>query len=187
MECRTENDVVFILVHLPNETLCFNETVAEVAGLELAWSILKTDIQGDAAYRGINGVFDARSARWIYGDKRDTTIGFLDNSVSTHYDRVVEWILFTPFLDLDGFSIDEIELQTIPGHTSFNDATVAFSITSDGITYSQEWWELYGAPLDYGNRFFLRAVGYVRDWIGFKFRGASKSRMAFALMEVTYS
>jgi len=35
MECRTENDVTFILVHLPEETLCFNESVAAEFGKKL--------------------------------------------------------------------------------------------------------------------------------------------------------
>ena len=186
MESRTEDDTVFVLVHLPNETLCFNESIAGVVGKDGAWTILKTDFAGDATYRGINGVFDARSAEWVYGDKIDSTIGKLDNSVFTHYEAIVEWILFSPFLDLESMSIDEIEMETIPGNNTIDDATVAFSITSDGQTYGQEWWAMYGEPLDYGKRFFIRRVGYVSDWVGLKFRGATKSRMSFAATKVTY-
>lgn len=186
MECRTEDDVAFLLVHLPNETLCFNESISKTFGKDNAWTILKTDVQGDSPYRAINGVFDARKADWIYGDKLNGNIGKLDNSVFTHYGETVEWILYTAFLDLDGMSIDEIEIETIPGNTSFDDATVAFSMTSDGQTYGKEWFNMYGEPLDYGKRFYLRRLGDVRDWTGFKFRGATKSRMSFARTKVTY-
>ncbi len=187
METRMEENVTFVLVHLPNETLCFNESLASGIGADNAWTILKTDVQGEATYRAINGVHDARLGFWVYGDKLNGNIGKLDNSVFTHYDEIVEWLLYTAFLDLDGFSVDEIEIETIPGNTTFDDATVAFSMTYDGQTYGKEWWVMYGEPLEYGKRFFLRRLGYVRDWTGFKFRGATKSRMSFARCKVTYA
>jgi len=186
MECRQENNVTFILVHLPNETLCFNESIAKTFGISYAWLILKTDILGDVTYRGINGIFDARSAKWIYGDKWDSTIGILDNTVSTHYGDMAEWILYTPFLNLDTASIDEIEIETIPGFTSTPDATVAISLTHDGVVYGQEWWMSYGLQKDYNKNFIVRRLGYVSDWVGIKFRGVSKSRMAFSLARLTY-
>lgn len=186
MECRTENNVTFVLIHLPNETLCFNESIAAHLGSEAAWCVLKTG-KGSAAYRGINGVFDARLAKWVYGDKLDGTIGTLDNDICTQYDAIAEWILFTPFINLESFSIDEIDLETIPGHTTTLDATVALSTTYDGVTYGREYWMQYGGPSEYSQRFIVRRLGVCNDWLGFKFRGASKSRMAFALMELTYA
>lgn len=186
MESRTEDDVTFILIHLPNETLCFNETVAESFGKESAWSILKTDIAGDKTYRGINGVFDARRSQWVYGDKLSGNIGRLDNTVFTVYEEAIEWLLFSPFMKFDGMSVDEIEIETLPGGTSFEDATVAFSVTQDGLTYSKEWFTLYGEPQEYGRRFYQRRLGAFQDWAGFKFRGATKSRMSFATMKVRY-
>ena len=186
IESRTENDVTFVLVHLPEETLCFNESIAASFGKEIAWSILKTGT-GDASYRGINGVFDARSGGWVYGDKLSSNVGILDNDISTQYDAIAEWILFTPFIDLETFSIDEIEMETIPGHTTTLDATVAVSITYDGVSYGKEYWMQYGEPSEYEQRFIMRRLGICNDWLGFKFRGASKSRMAFALMGLTYA
>lgn len=187
MESRREEDVSFILVHLPNETLCFNETIASVFGKQYAWSILKSDAYGDRTYRAINSVFDARVAEWVCGDKLDSTIGILDNTVATHYGEITEWIMYTPFINLERFSVDEIEIQTIPGHTTTEDATVSFSITVDGLTYGSEYWIMYGLPNVYGQRFIKRRCGYVPEWVGYKFRGASKSKMAFAATKITYS
>jgi len=187
MESRMEDNIQFVIVHLPNETLCLNVNIATAMGKELAWTILKTDVQGDSTYRGINGVYDANLGYWVYGDKRDTHIGKLDKDISTHYGDITEWLIYSPFMDLDSYTVDEIEITTIPGHTAVDDATVAFSTTSDGVAYSTEYWMQYGASYNYGQRFILRrGVGYVRDWIGFKFRGVTTSRMAYALMRVTY-
>jgi hypothetical protein len=173
-------------VHLPDETLCFNETVAKSFGKDTAWTILKTDVAGDNTYRAINGVFDSRSAFWTYGDKRNGNIGKLDNTVFTHYEEMVEWLLFTPFMKFDGQSVDEIEIETIPGNTDFSDATVAFSLTLDGLTYGKEWFTLYGEKNNYTHRFYIRRLGSIQNWCGFKFRGATKSRMSFALLRVTH-
>lgn len=187
MEGRTEDNVSFVLIHLPNETLCFNENVALKFGIEKAWSILKSDVYGNTPYRAINGVNDARSAKWVYGDKQDSKIGYLDNDSCTHYDNIAEWIIYTPFLKLEKFSIDQIEIETIPGHTLTDDATVAISATYDGLTYGHEEWLDYGAVNEYDKGFYARALGYVPDWVGFKFRGASRSRMSFLNLRLTYS
>jgi hypothetical protein len=186
MESRMEDNTIFVLVHLPRETLCFNETVAKKFGIEFAWTILKTDVNGDTPYRGINGVFEGNRGQWVYGDKQNTNIGYLDNTVFTHYGDMVEWLLYSPLLKLESASIDELEIETIPGHTTSEDATVAVSLTYDGLIYGNEWFEMYGEPLDYGKRFIIRRLGYVGDYVGFKLRGPTTSRMAFATTRVTY-
>jgi hypothetical protein len=187
MEARTEGDITFILVHLPNETLCFNETIASSLGKEVAWSILKSDIKGSDVYRAINGINDSRISKWIYGDKLGTTLGYLSNDVNTHYSEIVESILYTPLMAIEGASIDQIEIETLPGHNTVDDAKVACSLTFDGVTYGSEWWALYGIPADRNQRFIIRRLGYIRHWAGLKFRIASTSRMGFALVKVTYS
>jgi hypothetical protein len=187
MEARTEDDVTFILIHLPNETLCFNESIAKSFGKGEAWSILKSDVSGTTPYRAINGVFDARSAKWVYGDKQNTNIGILDNNKCDHYGDIVESIINTPFMDLEKMSVDEVFIETIPGHTSDTNAKVAFSQSYDGVTHGTEYWMEYGEPNDYNKRFFLRQLGYVNDWVSYKFRSASKSRMAFAIVKMEFS
>jgi hypothetical protein len=187
MESRVENDVSFVLVHLPDEVLCFNESVAQAFGKETAWTILKTDVNGDDPYRAINGVFDPRISKWVYGDKLGATLGTLDNDASTHYGEIVESIFYTPFMNLETQSVDSLELETIPGHTTTDDAKVAFSITENGLTYGNEWWSMYGLPNEYNERFILNRLGHCESWIGMKFRTASASRMAFSMLRLTHA
>jgi len=184
MESRTEDGIAFILVHLPNETLCFNESIAKKFGIGAAWTILKSDVLGDRPYRAINGVFDARKGQWVYGDKRNGNIGKLDNEVFTHYDELVEWLLYSPLMKLEGTSINKIEIETIPGNVVDDDANVAVSLTYDGLTYGKEWFQLYGEKFDYTQRFIIRRLGYVRNTVGLKLRGATRSRMAFSSMDI---
>lgn len=177
----------FIIYHLPNHTLMFNMTIAEVKGTSNAWTILKSDVIADTKFRAMNPVLDPRNSKWIVDDNQDSTIGYLDKSTCVQYGNIVEWLLYSPFLNLETMSIDMLEIQTIPGVAPDENATVAISITKNGRTYSNEFWALYGDNYDYSNRFYLRNIGYIRHWIGFKFRGASTARMSFAAFNIEAS
>lgn len=187
IESTNKDNIVFVLMHLPNETLCFNDTIAKNIGKEHAWSILKSGVNPGDNYRAINGVFDPNLGQWIYGDKRNQFIGIHDNTVFSHYNEINEWILYSPLINLETMSIDEIDIETIPGFTALLDAKVGISLTYDGFTFGKEWFEMYGEPSDYGKRFIIQRLGYVADNVVFKFRGATKSRMAFSMFKVTYS
>lgn len=180
VEIYVKDRINFVQLNLRDQTLIYNELIAEQFGIDNAWSLLKSDTFGTDPYRALYGVFDPRVGNWIFGDRRDGKLALLDDTVSTQYGELAEWILFTPFIYLDSQSIDELEIQTMPGHTTSNDATVFISLTYDGVTFGSEFLSEYGKINDYGKRFIVRRLGYVRDWAGFKIRGASRSRMAFA-------
>ncbi len=186
IESYEEDGYSFILIHLPSHVLKLNVTFAKKGGIDQAWTILKSDVAGDDPWRAKHGVFEPRKGQWVYGDKINGTVGILDNTVSTHYGEISEWILQTPFTNLEGQSIDEFEVETIPGFTTTEDATVFLSLTYNGVTHGSEWTQLYGLPSDYGQRFIIRRLGYVSDWVGFKLRGATRSRMAFSRAVVSH-
>jgi hypothetical protein len=187
VEVFTKDSVVWMIAHLPNETLLYNETIAKSYGINAAWSILKTDVFGDDDYRGKDLAYDPRFSKWCIGDKLDSKIGFLDDSVCTHYGEIVEGLLFTPILDMETLSIDSLELKTIPGISPSNDATVFISRTDDMRIYSKEHTEQYGVSFDYNKNFTMRNLGYVRSETAFKIRTASRSRMAFCKLDVKAS
>lgn len=186
LETRIVDNYPYLIVRLPNETLMLNTKVAEAAGIEQAWSILRSGTASGYPYRAVNGVFDPRIPAWVYGDFTTSKLGILDESVATHYGDKVECALFTPFVYLEDMSIDELEIQTIPGFTSVDDATVFFSMTYDGAFYSMEAQLDYGGPSAYAQRFIARALGYIDNYFGFKFRWVSESRMAFATAWIKY-
>ena len=187
IEVFTKDAIIWMIAHLPNETLAYNESIAKAYGVNLAWSILKTDVFGDADYRGKDSTYDPRFSKWIIGDKLSNRIGFLDDAVCTHYGEIVEGLLFTPILDLETLSIDELKLKTIPGISPSNDATVFISRTDDMRIYSKEHTEQYGVSFDYNKNFTMRNLGYVRSETAFQIRTASRSRMAFTQLDVKVS
>ncbi len=178
MESRIQDGNSFIYVHLPNETLLFNSTIAASSGLDNAWSVLKRGTAGEP-WRGINGVFEPRLGKWVYGDKVDRRLGVLDEMVTTQYDQLCEWVLYTPFMYLEDMSVDSLNIETIPGESPYNDATVFVSVTYDGATYGKEYTATYGVPGDRNTRYIVNRLGFVRNWIGFKLRGVARARMAF--------
>jgi hypothetical protein len=186
MESYEEDGYSHVILHLPNHTLKFNYTLAQAAGIEQAWTIIKSDVQGDDQWRGKHGIFETRLGEWVFGDKIDGRYGILDSTTALQYGQIVEWILFTPFVYLETQSIDEVQIETIPGFTTTNDATVFVSLTYDGVTHGLEYTMQYGSPADYGKRFIRYRFGYVSDWFALKFRGATRSRMAFALARIEH-
>lgn len=186
LESRTVDRDMFLVVHLPHETLIYNHTVAKKVGAEAAWSYVKTGVDIDEPWRGKFGVFDPRAAKWIYGDTLENKLGYLDDQVASQYGEQVECICYTPILSLETFSIDEFDLDTIPGYSASN-FTSAFSMSYDGITYGEEQWNLISVMGGYNKRYVVRNLGYIRDSFNFKFRFVSNEKMAFSGLKVTYS
>lgn len=185
LESRVEDGYMFLHVNLPNETLLYNHTIAKSIGIEMAWSILKTSVTSQDGWLGINGVFDPRISSWIYGDRFSPRVGKLDNTISTLYGENVECIFYSPMITMDDMSIDKIEIKTISGFTTER-ATVSISLSYDGQSYGKEWFNLYGEQNQRSYRFIARRLGYVRDYVGFKFRAVTPSRLAFGAMELSY-
>lgn len=178
LESYSEDGYSFVIVHLPNETLKFNETIVSKVGVDAAWSIIRTGT-GDQPWRGKHGVNDPRLSVWIFGDKYAGQLGILDSSVATQYGEIAEWLLHTPFLYLNKQSLRQFEVEVLPGHTVFDDAVVSVALTFDGVFTGNEWFEMYGEASDYNKRFIIRRLGRAHDWVGITLRGASRSRMAF--------
>ena len=182
------DNINFVIFNLPRHTLVFNETVAGRMGIDNAWTVLKSDVLGDETYRGKNPIFDPRISKWILGDKRDSTIGESDQSICTHYGDIAEWIIDTPLINLEGKVTNQLMLETISGIAPDEDATVALSVTRNGRHHGQEHWVEMGANNDYNQRFIVRQpFGFVRHYIGIRFRGASRSRMSLAMLKLVFS
>ena len=185
LEARSEDAYSYLIIHLPNETLMLNVTLLNSVGPDQAWTILKTG-KDDDQWRAKHGIFEPRLGVWVYGDKIDSRLGILDETVATHYGEISEWVLNTPYMNLETMSVDELLIEIIPGWTVTKDATVALSLTYNGVTHGTEHWLDYGQPSKYSTRFITYMLGYIDDWVAFKLRGASRSRMAFSTARIKY-
>lgn len=187
MESRVVDRDKFIVIHLPNETLIYNHSVAQKMGIDSAWTYVKSGVDTDDVWRAKFGVFDPRAAKWIYGDILENKLAYLDQESAAQYGEQVECICYTPILsEIGGMSIDSFEIKTITGYAT-SDFTSAFSLSYNGITYGKEYWNLISQSKDYDTRYIARRLGYVRDDFNFKFRFVSSDKMAFSGLEVEVS
>ena len=183
VEARKEDGTTFIIINLPYETICFNKEIADVFGKEYAWTMLQTGLLSNV-YSGINCVLDPRSGKFILGSRTSAEIGYLDNTTFTQFGEIQEAVIFSPFVNLETMSVDELSIETIPGRNTIDDAAVFVSISRRGDVLGKEYTMAYGEPLDYQQRFIMRRLGYIGSWVGFKFRAATKSRLSFASFDV---
>ena len=186
LETRQLFGYSYLILQLPRETLMFNYTIAKSIGVEFAWSILATGSEIITPWQGINGVFDPRIGKWVYGDRYDGTLGVLDDSTPLQYGAMQQWYLDTPYMNLDTMSVDQLEILTVPGFNADDDATVFISQSQDGEFYGQEATVPYGKPGEYDKRFIKRRLGYVRNFVTYRLRGVSRSRMAFSAARIRY-
>lgn len=180
VESYAEDGMSFIVYHLPNETLLFNETIANTFGVSQAWTLLDSGTESEKNYQGVHYVNDVRTGKWTLGNKLNGNISVLDETTPLQNGDMARWELYTPFYYFESTSIDELEIEVLPGYNDAGDAKVFISQTNNGVTDSQQFIEMYGSPNNYNNRFIVRRLGYVRDWVGFKLRGLTRSRMAFS-------
>jgi hypothetical protein len=185
IESRIKDDIAYLIVHLPNETLLYNHTVAKKYGIEAAWSYVKTGVEVDSVWRAKFGVYDPNAAKWIYGDLLENKLAYLDSTTASQYGEDVEQIFYTPIVPLQGVSINEIELDTITGHTSEN-VSCFISASTNGTTYTQEACQALSRPYEYSDRFIIRQLGYMRRYFNFKFRIVSGTKTAFSKLRALY-
>jgi hypothetical protein len=183
-----ENRDKFIIVQLPNETLIYNETISNSLGIRFAWTIVDSKYGADLnAWRGVNGTYDTRIPGWLYGDKIDGTIGRLDDTTAGQYGDKVTALLYTPFVPLDGKSIDRLEVDTITGWQSAqNDVKTFISLSYDGLHYETEFSITYSEQYNHDSRFIFRRLGNVNDKFAMKLRTISTERLAFGGMSIDY-
>jgi len=177
LEDRTVDRDKFLIVHLSRHTLLYNHTVAQQAGIGAAWSFLKTN-ENDT-WRGIYGVFDPRISKWVYGDRLENKLGYLDQQSFAQYEDPQEAIIYTPIIPAKRVSINRIQLDTIAG---FSDPaiSVAMSMSYDSVTWGKEHWTVVSKPDNYNTNYIVRRLGYVAQSFSLRFRFISKDKMAFS-------
>ncbi len=186
LESRVVDRDKFLIVHLPNETLLYNHTVGRAMGVEAAWTYVKTGVDVDEVWRAKFGVFDPRASKWVYGDIKENKLAYLDKQTASQYGEQIENVVYTPIVDLETYSIDVFEIDTIPGYSA-NIISNSFSMSFDGVTYGTEYFDQISISKDYNTRYIARRLGYIRDSFNFKFRFVSKDKMAFSGLKVDYS
>lgn len=177
LESRVIDGDKYLVVHLPDYTLLYNHSAAELYGVGVAWTIVKTG--QDSPWRGKFGVFDPRISKWVYGDKQEAKLALLDDESFAQYGEAQEALFYTPIIPVKQAIITDLEVDTIKGFAPGN-VDVAMSMSYDAVTWGKEYWYTVSEPDNYNTRYRLRRLGYVSDDMSFRFRFVSTGKMAFS-------
>lgn len=151
-----------LIVHLLRHVLCFDASVTGGA----QWCILTTGLDG-SLYRATDFIYENNVIR--VGDKTSGTLGELDFTKSSQYEKQAEHVLFTPLFKADNARVFDLELESSTGAAQYADM-LFLSATVDGISYGQEKMVINNKPQRYNLRPIWKVVGRVRKNIGFKVR-----------------
>ena len=154
-----------LMIHLPRHTLTYDHNSSGQGAFN--WSILKTDIQGDATYRGIHHIHDGDE--WTAGDKRQPLLSRFSFTDARHVGEIVEFILDTPMIQARNNRVYDLEIDSVPGRSN-TARRLAHSVTVNGISYGAEHWIHFDEPQNYTERILERRIGYFRNNVGFRLR-----------------
>lgn len=183
LEARVEDQHQFLYVHLPDRTLVY-DGIASQSLQAPVWHMLSSSLNGYSQYRARNFVYVYD--KFIFGDPASDNIGYLDDTISTHFDDVVEWEFGTTIIYNEGRGafFHELELVSLTGRVEFGkDPTIWTDYSIDGVTWSNKKPIKAGRTGDRRTRLSWRRQGKMNNWRIQRFRGTSDTHISIARLE----
>lgn len=184
VEARVDRGYRQLLIHLPDRTLVFDGGATAQSGTPVWFTLTSDDLVGYSQYRARNLVWVYN--KWVVGDPKSTGIGYLSDSVSSHWGVLNGWTFSTVIIynESRGALFHELELVSLTGNTIFgDDPSIWTSHSEDGRTWSQELVCKAGKTGQRGKRLSWLQQGRMRQWRVQKFRGTSDAQLSVARLE----
>jgi len=124
--------------------------------------------------------------KWLVGDSDSSFVGYLTDTVSSHFDQVVRWEFGTMILYTEGRGaiFHELELVCLTGRVPLGvDPQISTSYSVDGVTWSQDKYVNVGAQGDRLKRVVWFQQGHMRNWRIQRFRGDSQAFISVARLD----
>ena len=183
LEARNDKAHQHLYVHLPDRTLVYDGAASQELG-EMVWFTLTTTTAGFAQYRARNLVW--AYDKWLVGDPQSSNIGYLVDTIGTHWGQKVRWEFGTLIVYNEGNSalFHELELVALTGRVALGiDPQISTSYSLDGISWSQDRSIAAGTIGNTKKRLAWFQQGSMRNWRIQRFRGDSDSHISFARLE----
>lgn len=191
MESRVDSGHQLLMIHLPDQCLVYDAAASQIVG-EPVWVILTTSVVGLGQYQARNLVWCYN--RWNVENPTTVGLGILDESISSHYDKINGWDFGTAVLYNEGSGaiVNDMELVCLTGRTpntivnrdSGEDPVIWTSYSVDGVTWSQEKSTRCGKRGDRDIRVAWRRQGRLKNWRIQRFRGTSDANVALVRLEM---
>jgi len=183
VESRVSDGNNFLLIHLSEQTLCYDSEASKVAQ-EHVWTTLTSSVVGLGIYRSRNLVWCYN--KWLTADPTSTLHGVLLTTISSHYGDTIGWDFGTTIIynKSAGVIFNQLELVCLSGRVAVDvDPVIWTSYSLDGETWSQERACRVGKRGKRNLRIAWLQQGNMSNWRIQKFRGTSDSHLAMARLE----
>ena len=183
LEARNDRAHQHLYIHLPDRTLVF-DAAASQALQDMVWFTLTSTVVGFAPYRARNLVY--AYDKWLVGDPQSSNIGYLVDTIGSHWGEQVRWEFGTLIVYNEGKGalFHEMELVSLTGRVALGiDPQISTSYSVDGLTYSQEKFIKVGTIGNTAKRLAWFQQGHMRNFRIQKFRGDSDSHVSFVRLE----
>lgn len=183
LEPRVDKGHQYLYIHLPDQSLVYDASASQVVG-EPVWFILGSGLARDTNYRAVNLVWCYN--KWLVGDTRSPSLGFLDYSSGDHWGAIVGWDFNTVIIYDEGRGsiFHEIELVGLSGRSKLGvDDSIFTEYSLDGEYWSQRKTIKAGKSGRRNKRLVWLNQGDMRHWRIQRFGGTSKSRLSIARLE----
>ena len=184
LEQRIDKNHKLLYVHLPDRTLVYDAKGSQDVG-EMVWFTLTSGIGELGQYRAKNLVWCYD--QWLVGDPTTGNIGYLTESISSHWDELITWQFGTSIAYNESNSVifHELELVALTGRVALGkDPMISTQYSVDGETWSQERSIKSGKQGDRSKRLVWLSQGSMRNFRMQRFSGTSDSHLTFARLEV---
>ena len=152
--------------------------------LDLVWFTLTSTIVGFSQYRARNLIW--AYDKWLVGDPQSSNIGYLDDTIGSHWGDQVRWEFGTLIVYNEGKGalFHQLELVSLTGRVVLGvDPQISTSYSVDGLSYSQEKFIKVGTIGNTSKRLSWFQQGHMRNFRIQKFRGDSDSHVSFVRLE----
>jgi hypothetical protein len=183
LEARNDRAHQHLYIHLPDRTLVF-DAAASQSLQDFVWFTLTSTVVGFSPYRARNLVY--AYDKWLVGDPQSSNIGYLVDTIGSHWGEQVRWEFGTLIVYNAGKGalFHEMELVSLTGRVALGiDPQISTSYSVDGLTYSQEKFIKVGTIGNTAKRLAWFQMGHMRNFRIQKFRGDSDSHISFVRLE----
>lgn len=166
LETRIDKTHQLLYVHLSNKTLVYDAIASNALQIPI-WFILDTN---GSQYKAKNFIWCYD--KWIFGDPTSNKIGYLDESVNTHFGEENEWEFSTGIIynESRGAILHQIELVGLKN--GLTEGVIYTDYSLDGENYTTP------TSVSIGKRMVWFQQGMMQDQRIQRFRGTSNISIA---------
>lgn len=182
VEPRVDKSFRLLMIHLPDQTLVYDDNASRAIETPV-WFVLSSGIS-ESKYRARDLV--RAYNRWWVGDTETGAIGYLTDSISTHWGNTVGWEFSTAIIYNEGTGaiFHELELVALTGRTPPGvNPTIYTQYSVDGETWSVPKYINAGMRGDRLKRLVWLGQGAMEQWRIQRFAGTSEAQFSVARLE----